>query len=143
MQTIRFCSRLRFCALCLLFSLAGTLQAQEWKLVWSDEFNTEGPPDSGSWNYERGFVRNEELQWYQPGNAYCRGGLLIIEGRKEKVPNPRYNPQARDWRTSRQQADYTSSSITTRNKRSFLYGRFEVRARFRWPADPACHLGPG
>jgi hypothetical protein len=32
-------------------------------LVWNDEFNTDGKPDPVSWRYEKGFVRNHELQW--------------------------------------------------------------------------------
>ncbi|MEP6626762.1 MAG: hypothetical protein ABJA32_02215, partial [Ginsengibacter sp.] len=39
-----------------------------YQLVWSDEFNNNGRPDSTKWNYEHGFVRNHELQWYQPEN---------------------------------------------------------------------------
>ena len=50
--------------------------ADGYELVWADEFNTDGPPDPDNWSYERGFVRNEELQWYQPENARCDGGLL-------------------------------------------------------------------
>lgn len=61
------------------------LSAQsEWKLVWSDEFNTDGLPDTTVWSYDNGFARNEEAQWYQKGNAYCKDGKLIIEARKEK-----------------------------------------------------------
>lgn len=33
-------------------------------LVWSDEFNYTGLPDSTKWNYEEGFVRNNESQYY-------------------------------------------------------------------------------
>ena len=139
MHTRRITTRFILCAFIFLLSLTGSIYAQEWKLVWSDEFNAEGKPDSTNWNYEQGFVRNEELQWYQADNAHCKDGLLTIEGRREEVPNPRHNPQAKDWRNSRPQALYTSSSITSRNKKSFLYGRFEVRARIplargSWPA---------
>src|SRR5208337_1064155 len=67
-------------AFCLLLLLASPAYcAEPWKLVWSDEFNTNGPPDPANWNYERGFVRNEERQWYQPENAVCTNGLLVIE----------------------------------------------------------------
>ena len=74
----------------LLFLGALPLAAQEWKLVWSQEFNEEGRPDSSVWNYEQGFVRNHEAQWYQPENAYQKDGLLIIEARKEQKNNPLY-----------------------------------------------------
>ena len=41
-----------------------------YKLVWSDEFNNDGAPDSARWKYENGFVRNEESQWYQEEYAF-------------------------------------------------------------------------
>ena len=62
---------------------------EEWKLVWSDEFNINGRPDSTVWNYEIGFQRNHEDQWYQPANAYCKGGCLVIEAKKEKKERKR------------------------------------------------------
>ena len=37
-----------------------SVMAQDWKLVWSDEFTKDGRPDSTVWNYEQGFVRNHE-----------------------------------------------------------------------------------
>jgi beta-glucanase (GH16 family) len=36
-----------------------------YTLVWADEFNEDGWPDPRNWTYERGFVRNQEQQWYQ------------------------------------------------------------------------------
>ena len=113
--------------------------ATGYKLVWSDEFNKDGRPDPNNWTYERGFVRNQELQWYQPDNARCQNGLLIIEGRREHKQNPRYRSDARDWRQSREYAEYTSSSLTTRRLHSWKFGRFEMRGRIDtrpglWPA---------
>jgi beta-glucanase (GH16 family) len=110
-----------------------------YKLVWSDEFNTEGTPDPKNWNYEKGFVRNNELQWYQSNNAIVKGGMLIIEGRKEQVANPNYSAGGSDWKTNRQYAQYTSSSMTTSSLQIWQYGRFEMRARIpssagMWPA---------
>lgn len=109
------------------------------KLVWSDELNDTGKPDPSKWGFENGFVRNKEDQWYQPDNAYCRNGVLVIEARKEQKVNPRYKADSKDWREERRQAEYTSSSINTAGKKEFLYGCFEVRARIpvaggAWPA---------
>ena len=123
----------------MLLWVAMPLMAQDWKLVWSDEFNKDGRPDSTMWNYEQGFVRNHEDQWYQPQNAYQQNGLLIIEGRREQRPNPTYREHARYWGQQRKTIDYTSACITTQGKYSFLYGRLEVRARIpvaggSWPA---------
>ena len=81
--------------------------SDEYKLVWSDEFDKDASPDPNNWTYENGFVRNEELQWYQPENARCENGMLIIEGRRERRQNPRYKPDSNNWRTNREYAEYT------------------------------------
>lgn len=115
-------------------SLAG------YSLVWADEFDRQGPPDPASWTFETGFVRNGEMQWYQPDNAYVQGGLLVIEARRERKPNPDFgNPDVAAEFGQRRQIRYTSASVTTRGLREWRYGRFEIRARIRperglWPA---------
>ena len=125
----------------LLFSINifSVFAQDNYNLVWSDEFDYSGAPDSTVWNFEQGFARNEELQWYQKENAYCKDGLLIIEAKSEKRDNPIYEEGSNDWRRSRRFIECTSSSITTSGKKEFLYGRFEVRARIpvgkgAWPA---------
>lgn len=67
----------------LSFSLCIFAQ-DDWQLVWSDEFDTDGSLNSSVWNFEQGYARNEEAQWYQSDNAVCKNGLLIIEARKEQ-----------------------------------------------------------
>lgn len=114
-------------------------QNRETNLVWADEFDVEGEPDPDNWMYERGFVRNEEYQWYQPDNARVENGLLIIEGRREQVKNPDFDPESNHWRQNREYANYTSTSMTTRGKHNWKFGRFEMRARIPardglWPA---------
>ena len=110
-----------------------------YKLIWADEFDKDGPPDPRNWTYERGFVRNEELQWYQPDNARCENGLLIIEGRRERKENPNYNPNSKNWKENRKYYEYTSASVTTKGLHNWMYGRFEMRGRIDtraglWPA---------
>jgi beta-glucanase (GH16 family) len=110
-----------------------------WRLVWADEFDHDGRPDPKRWEFERGFVRNHELQWYQPENAFCRDGILIFEARRQRVDNPDYQKNHRSWKYSRPHAGYTSASIITPEHLSWKYGRFEIRARFPalpglWPA---------
>ncbi len=82
---------LSLCLLLLVMSIAGcngvnssTKEAAPdgYVLAWADEFNKPGRPDPNNWTFERGFVRNEELQWYQPENASCRDGLLVIDRRR-------------------------------------------------------------
>ena len=62
-----------------------------YALVWADEFAGDGQPDAANWTYEEGFVRNQELQWYRRENARVRQGLLVIEARRERVANPRFD----------------------------------------------------
>lgn len=60
----------------------------EWKLVWHDEFDKDGLPDPTQWDYEEGFVRNEELQYYTVGkkdNARVENGCLVIEAKKRPI----------------------------------------------------------
>jgi len=116
--------------------------AGEWQLVWQDEFDYTGLPDSTRWDYEEGFVRNQEMQYYtraRPENARVENGMLIIEGRREKFRNPRYVPDSSQWQTNREYASCTSASLTTLNKAAWRYGRIETRARIPggkgiWPA---------
>jgi beta-glucanase (GH16 family) len=108
-------------------------------LAWHDEFNKNGKPDSTNWRYEKGFVRNNELQWYQPENATCVNGVLLITGDNKKIKNPDYIEGSRDWKKNRDSAQFTSSSIQTRGLHEWRFGRFIIRARIdttkgAWPA---------
>lgn len=110
-----------------------------WQLVWSDEFNKPGAPDPKNWAFESGFVRNHEAQWYQPQNARCEGGMLLIEAKRESRPNPDYKAGSTSWRTMRPAIDYTSASLNTKQRHQWQYGRFEMRGRIdtqpgMWPA---------
>lgn len=116
----------------------------DWKLVWSDEFDRDGLPDPAKWSYEQGFVRNQELQFYTAArkqNARVQDGHLIIEARRERMKNPDYDPAApeRRWQRSREFAEITSASLTTRGLAAWTYGKIEVRAKLpsgrgTWPA---------
>jgi len=114
-------------------------ESTQYKLVWADEFNRDGRPDPNNWTYEQGFVRNEELQWYQPDNARCENGMLIIEARRERLPNPDYDPDSNNWRRGRRYAEYTSACLKTSGLHNWTFGRFEMRGRIDtraglWPA---------
>ncbi len=128
----------------LAMSLAMVAGAQErpgWKLVWSEEFDKGTMPDPAVWNYEFGFVRNKEDQFYtykRSENVRIENGMLVIEGRKEKFKNPRFDPESTEW-GRKEYAEYTSGSINTRHKKFWQYGRIEVRAKIPvgtglWPA---------
>ena len=113
--------------------------SDEYQLVWSDEFLCNRILSNDDWGYEKGFVRNEENQWYQPDNAFCHNGNLVLEAREVDIVNPNYEESSNSWRQSRQKIKYTSASINTKGKHAWLYGRFEVRAKIpaydgMWPA---------
>ena len=123
-----------------------TLTGDGYRLVWHDEFDKDGPLNPADWGYENGFVRNQEAQFYQPENAVCKGGFLIIEARKESKPNPKYVAPATSvagrggtgW-PNLPTIDITSASVNTRGKHEWTYGRFEIRAKIvvrsgSWPA---------
>ena len=112
----------------ILISLYSCAQEKKWKLVWSDEFNHTGFPDSTKWTAETGGHGwgNNELQYYTAGrkeNARVENGLLTIEARKE------------NWDDMK----YTSARLITKNKGDWQYGKIEVKARLpkglgTWPA---------
>jgi beta-glucanase (GH16 family) len=99
-----------------------------WKLVWSDEFNYKGLPDTTKWSYDVGGHGwgNNELQYYtyrKLNNARVENGKLIIEARKEKADSLKY----------------TSARLLTRGKAAWQYGKIEVKAKIpkgrgSWPA---------
>ena len=133
--------KLLFLIPCIILNIS-IVEAQstsDYKLVWADEFNKSGSPDSSNWTYEKGLVRNHEFQWYQPQNARCENGKLVIEAKKVEKPNPSYVAGSKDWRKSRDSIHYTSACLITRGIHSWQYGRFIMRARIDissglWPA---------
>lgn len=140
-------------SLALSLILTQTISAEQqplvpagYELVWSDEFQQLGKPNPQFWDFEEGFRRNDELQWYQPQNATCDGEHLVIEGRREKVRNPLFQAGSQNWRTKRPQANYTSASLITKDSLAWTYGRFEIRAKIKaeaglWPAIWTTGLG--
>ncbi|WOO37467.1 family 16 glycosylhydrolase [Anaerocolumna sp. AGMB13020] len=97
-----------------------------YKLVWNDEFEYEGAPDTDKWSYDVGGSGwgNNELQYYTPGdNAWVEDGKLILEARKAE----------------KEEKEYTSARLITKGKGDWLYGRIDVRAKLpkglgTWPA---------
>lgn len=89
----------------------------DFRLLWFDEFNGTGAPDATKWNYELGYIRNEELQWYTNSlsNVKQNNGNLELTIIKENSNGK----------------EYTSGSIVTRDKFHFTYGKIE--GRFKMP----------
>ena len=114
----------------IFISLASSGQQflpDDYCLVWSDEFNINGAPNTSNWRYEEGCsIRNGEAQFYTNNrreNARVENGNLIIEARRETMGT----------------CGYTSASLITAGKVVHTYGRFEMRAKINiskgaWPA---------
>lgn len=127
----RSCTTIGFMALVVGFVMScHSVPAKKYgkELVWNEEFNYNGLPDSTKWNYDVGGdgYGNQEAQFYTKNrleNARVEGGNLVIEARKE------------DWDKNK----YTSARLLTRGKHSWKYGTIEVRAKLpkgrgTWPA---------
>lgn len=112
----------------LLESIKQSHGSKGWKLVWSDEFNYKGLPDSSKWGYNVGGHGwgNNELQYYtekDTSTARVENGHLKIIIRKQSKDN----------------REYTSARLLSKNKADFKYGRIEARAKIpasvgTWPA---------
>lgn len=95
-------------------------------LAWSDEFNGK-TLNASNWTYETGGSGwgNNELEYYTNSdlNAFITGGYLVIEARKESVGTN----------------NYTSARLISKDKKTFTYGRIDIRAKLPkgkglWPA---------
>ena len=113
-------------------------------LIWSDEFDYSGLPDENKWDYEYGFIRNEEEQFYMKKrleNSEVKDGHLIITSIKERFKNPWYKEGSSKWQFNREYVEYTSASVITRGKFSVKYGRIEVSANFPGGKVPGLRSG--
>jgi beta-glucanase (GH16 family) len=113
--------------LTLLLSLQSCFsQESKRKLVWEENFNDEKLNEK-LWNFELGNGcpelcgwGNNEQQIYTNTNHQLKKGKLIIQAKKSA-------------------SVYSSTKITTKGKKEFLYGRIEARAKLPlgkgiWPA---------
>lgn len=104
--------------------LTHSVFAQDWQLVWQDEF-TNGI--SSDWVFETGNGSsgwgNNELQYYLQDNATVEDGQLVITAKQESVNG----------------YSYTSARMKTQGIKSFTYGKIEARIALPakqglWPA---------
>src|SRR6478752_1023800 len=95
----------------LLFLACQKVQSQQtnglgnYKLIWSDEFNST-TINTNTWNFETGGSGwgNHEQEYYQAANAGIEEGNLVITGKKETVGSN----------------GYTSARMTTQSKKEFF-----------------------
>lgn len=122
---------MKFAALLLLSAALAHAEAPAgWKPVWSDEFNGK-EIDFSKWAVEENGHGggNGEMQYYvdRPENLRIEDGHLVIEARKQK------------FNAAGVEKEYTSGRLRTKRRASWLYGRFEIRAKLPtgrgiWPA---------
>jgi beta-glucanase (GH16 family) len=104
------------------------INAQTWKLIWSDEFDGQSV-NTSNWTYETGTGTNgwgnNELQYYtsRPENVTIENGMLVITARQESYSG----------------RNYTSARMKTQGKKSFRFGKIEARMKLpigqgSWPA---------
>ena len=98
-------------------TLTQNMEGEEWNLVWSDEFEGTGIPDTSNWTFDLGDWGwgNNELQYYTENrveNARQEGGNLIIQALKDEGGHA-----------------WSSARLTTRGKVTFVHGKIEFRAR--------------
>lgn len=115
--------------------------AQDWRLIWSDEFDGEAI-NAANWTYDIDCWGggNNERQCYTDRleNARITDGLLVIEARREAWTGDPFPPHwGRDGDPVTR--EYTSARLTTRGLVAWRYGRFEIRAQLpfhqgSWPA---------
>ncbi|MBL0744616.1 glycoside hydrolase family 16 protein [Chryseolinea lacunae] len=118
---------LRIIALASIYIMAcsGT---NKQTLVWADEFDTPGAPDTTKWTFDLGNNNgwgNNELQYYtrDTRNVRVENGKLVIEAVKDSMGGK----------------PFTSSRVLSKGRGDWLYGRFEIRAKLprgkgTWPA---------
>jgi beta-glucanase (GH16 family) len=108
----------------LLLLVALPASAQNWQIVWQDEF-TNGI--SADWVFETGTGSggwgNNELQYYRRENATVSNGQLVITAKREAFGG----------------MQYTSARMKTQGKKSWKYGKIEARIAMPsfqgvWPA---------
>ena len=108
---------LTFSVIGTVFAFSNTVKAADnYELVWSDEFNGNSL-DTNTWNYEIGTGSwgwgNNEQQYYTDRNIRVSNGTMKITAKREDYGRMKY----------------TSSRITTKNKKNFKYGKIEARIK--------------
>ena len=96
-------------------STATTTTTTNGPILWLDEFNYNGVPNSDEWYYQSHRSEQTELQCYSNSskNVYVQNGTLVIKSLKESINST---------------CNYTSGRIIS--KKFFQYGVIEMRAIF-------------
>ena len=107
---------------------------ENYELIFDENFK-----NLDNWNFDVGFIRNNELQYYTNKNHILDENGLTIIGKKEQIKNSNYDESSNDWRLNRKYSTVTSTSINTKNKFNFKNGYIEAKIKMPkgkgvWPA---------
>lgn len=124
-------------------SSSSSSEPNNWKLVWSDEFDGNNL-DTTKWSYEENCKGNgDELQCYtsRPENVSVADGNLHIKVRKENFSGPAvWNDEpGYDPHDTSKTLGYTSGRLRSKLKGDWTYGRIEIKSKLpggqgMWPA---------
>jgi beta-glucanase (GH16 family) len=97
-------------------------ELEGWELVFKDDFNGSGAPNSALWNTETSNRRNNPNGpdgWWLPETVYQNGeGQLVVEVKQIENRN-----------NDNDEFDYASGILQSRGKLEQTFGRFQIRAR--------------
>jgi beta-glucanase (GH16 family) len=123
----------------------GKATAEDWILVWSDEFDSP-KLDRRKWDFDVDCWGggNEEQQCYRDGmhNVSLEDGKLVITARRKQSTGaawPKHMRGSVQWPNALATKAFTSARLSTKGKAAWRYGRLEIRARLpqgqgTWPA---------
>lgn len=107
----------------LLILVSCQSQSSDWKLVWSDEFTKDGPPDTLKWSFtSRGKSDWNKYFVADTTTVVVKSGKLYLKGRFDTTDN-----------------EYKTGGVHSNGKFAFKYGKIEICARLAkgkgsWPA---------
>jgi len=123
---VKYISKIQFASLLAAIIFNFNCFAQNWQLVWSDEFDSTSI-NPLNWTRETGGNGwgNNELEYYtnRDTNAFIENGHLVIQALEENYSN----------------RSYTSARLKTQSKKLFKYGKIEASIKLPygqgvWPA---------
>lgn len=107
-------------SLLIVLCLVGTMTAQNYQLVWADEFNG-SELNTNVWNIEvnGNGGGNNELQYYCEKAVSVQSGNLVLTATKENYGGKQF----------------TSGRINSKNKVYFKHGKIEARIKLPYTAN--------
>lgn len=126
LKIILYLLLLNICNSCSVDSSIAPETEEGWRLIWSDEFLTEGSPDNTKWSFAGRGTPDWKCYCFDSVElSYVKDGNLVLKGIKQTKTNG--------------SEEYQTGCINSKGKFNFKYGKIEVRAKLpegqgSWPA---------